>query len=609
MSRVEARVGADTWVRDDHPNRPQGSGISIRLQATHRRGLIHVPMTNIRGRTVLSATLTGHVRDGFVAQTVTAHALASWVPAGKATWNHQPSIVGAGVATALGALSDGDAAVLDIGSIVRSVANGGAWHGIRLTTDATGAGDSVWYAFDAAKASWVLTVELSDELEQPTDLKPSGGGVIGSAAPVLSWSYTALGGTASEQGAFRVQADPAGNFTTPDFDSGWITSGDPTFDLSSSTFTPLAANASTTWRVMTRDSGGVQESAWSDPATFTYGVDPVLVVDSPTGGTIGDSTPNVAFHMTGETMTQWRVRVLDAANNELYDSGLSDGPGSLEIPSRNDDGRRIIRRDDHTYRFQIRAWGDRDRAVAPGHPDFVEQIVDVVFDNDAGVEVPTDFTVSAFAPGDPRTTFTWSLVEAGDAYQIIDDIGEITRVDAEDVTIDAGTYTWTDGGQVQPYEAHTYVVRKVDDGVRGNASNTDTYTSKPIAAWLIPEGDDPIMLDGDAWLDAVTQTEKRVSYATLTGYADIDVVYALMGVTGNFQGSLSNDGDPNTPGVLAAARRLEKLREDVSALPQFVFLNRSMKIRMRAGSTMPASTFDEDNLQHNVVFGFQQVPD
>ena len=77
MSTIIAKSGMDTWVRDDFPNRNQGTGTAVRLQATHRQGLVMIPVTNIRGRTVLSATLTGVVRAGFVAQTVTVAPIAA----------------------------------------------------------------------------------------------------------------------------------------------------------------------------------------------------------------------------------------------------------------------------------------------------------------------------------------------------------------------------------------------------------------------------------------------------------------------------------------------------------------------------------------------------
>lgn len=606
MAEIVSRTGADTWVDVDHQHQPHGGANLIRLQAAHRRGLVHIPLTNIRGRTVLSATLTGHVDSGFVDQTVTVKALASWKPAGKATWHNQPGTSGAGVATAVSGLSAGDGAVLGITSLVQNAASGGDYHGFRITTDATDPGESNWRSFNSGKHSWVLTVELSDAIEQPTDLRPSGG-YVSLPAPVLSWSYTDLGGTSSEQGAFKVQADPTGNFAAPAFDSGWVTSAVPQYDLAASGFTPLATNGSMQWRVMTRDAAG-NPANWSDPAAaITYYPMPTLVVDSPTGGVIGDPTPDVLFHMVGETMTQWRVRILSASNVEKFDSRLSDGDGAVGIPWRDPEtDKRVIVRDDATYRFQIRAWGDKDRAVGVGMPAYVEQIVDVVFDDDIGVTTPTDFTVSAFGPGDPRKTFTWFRTEAADAWVLLSDGEHLRRLDAGEVDVDAGTYSWTDNGLGAPYQSHDWSVRAIESGVRSAPSNTVSYTSKPEGVWVIPEDDDPIVLDGTDSIDSFAETEKRVIYPTLTG-PDVDVVYDVQGVTGVFQGQLYGGDDGQN--VIAAARRLAALREDVSALPQIVFATRSVAAKIRGLSTLPAGEFDDRTLLHNVNFAFQQVDD
>src|SRR4029077_13579154 len=149
---------------------------------------------------------------------------------------------------------DQTAVDLNVTAVMQAVANGTAWRGFRLTTTATVADTSNWYAFDSAQPSWTLTVELSDAPEQPTDLRPNVG-AVGATRPILAWSYTDLGAGSTEQGAFRVQVDPTGNFTSPAFDTGFVTSSDPQYDLSSGSFTALTAGASRQWRGGTRARG------------------------------------------------------------------------------------------------------------------------------------------------------------------------------------------------------------------------------------------------------------------------------------------------------------------------------------------------------------------
>lgn len=602
MSTITAASGVDTNVRDDHPNRNYAGGNVIRLQASHRRGLVRIPVTDIRGRTVLSAILTGHVQPGFVAQNVTVALITGTWAAGKATWNNQPT-AGAGVTTALGALAAGSSADLDVTTLLQSVANGTALRGFRISTDAATAGTSNWYSFDGMDQAWTLTVELSDEPEQPSDLRPNIGAVA-SAAPILAWSFTDLGGDSSEQGGFRVQVDPAADETTPDFDSGLILSADPEYDLSSGSFTPLTAGASTQWRVMTQDAAG-NDSEWSDWASFSYEPYPTLTVDSPTGGVIGDSTPTVIAHLTGETLTQWRVQVLDASGNVLWNSGLSDGAISVTVPERDEGifGSRVIKRDDATYTIQIRAWGDVERAVAVGLPAYVEALVDVAFDADAGVTAPDSLAVASFAAGDPRTTFTWHRSSAPDAFLLMRSGEIVARIDSDDWTVTTGTYTWTDNGLATPFVAEDWTIYAVDSGVRSTASNSVTHTSRVQDVWLVPDNADPIRFETRDSIDQFATLDRRAVYKPYNSGVDISIVSAFEGVSGTFTGLLGSRQDQR-----AAVDRLAALREDVSATPRLVW-GISIPVEVRNLKVVPASTYSAAQEVWNVSFDFIQAGD
>lgn len=606
MTTILAAHGTDTHVRSTHPNRNYAGGSTLRLLSGLRRGFVHIPVTDIRGRTVLSATLTGHVKGTFTAQSVTLGAVSESWSASRVTWNRQPGI-GATVSTALGSHTDGQTVDLDATLLLQAVANGTKWHGLRLSTNATGADDSLWASFDAAVPSWTLTVELSDVPEQPSDLRPSDGAVA-SGAPILAWSYTDLGGDSSEQGGFKVQVDPAADEVTPDFDTGWITSGDPQYDLSSGSFTPLSSHAATQWRVMTKDAAGNQ-SEWSDWATFSYEPYFTLTMDSPTGGVIGDSTPEILAHITGETLTQWRARVLDASGEILWDSGLSDGIISVTVPKRDDDansnahGHRIIKRDDATYTFQVRAWGDIDRADAVGLPAYVEALTDVIFDDDAGVITPDSFTVAAVAVGDPRTVFTWHRTTAPDAVLLIRDGEIVQRLDDDDWDVSAGTYTWTDNGLATPFVAEHWTVRAVESGVRSLASTAVTYTSRILGVWLVPDDMDPISLETKASIDQFTSVDRRAIYKPLNRGTDVSIVYGFEGAAGTFTGLVSSRQDQAT-----AVVRLQTLRTQVLARPRLVW-GVSVPVEVRNLKVLPAADSIEAQAAWNVSFDFIQDGD
>lgn len=602
MTTITAANGTDTHVRDDHANRNYAGGTLVRCQSTHRYTYLHIPVTDIRGRTVLSATLTGHAAGTFSAQNATLALVTAGWAAGKTTWNNRPG-VGTSVTTAVGSTADGVAVNLDATAILQSVANGSKWRGFRLSTDATAADRSNWYSFDSPKASWTLTVELSDAPEQPSDLRPSGSLSVGSSRPILAWSYTDLGGDSSEQGAFRVEVDPAANGTTPAFDTGWITSSDPQYDLSSGAFVALASGASTQWRVMTRDAGG-NSSLWSDWAQFTYTPYPTLTIDSPVAGVIGDATPDVAFHLTGETLTQWRVEVLDAAGATRWNSTLSDGTGSVTVPFRNSDGHKVLNVDNATYTFQVRAWGNVLRSDAVGLPTYVQSSSSVTFSESAGVTTPDTFAAAAAAAGSPQITFTWHRTSAPDAIKILDGHKIYARLDSDDWTVVSGNYSWTDAGNADPFIQHSFTIRAVDSGVRSQASSVVNYTPQIVGVWLVPnDGSLPICFDGRATLDQFVQNDRRASYKPLNSSTNVDIVYALEGASGNFAGYLSNEQDQTS-----ALARLAALRDDVSARPRLVW-GVSVPVQVSNLKVLPSSDFAASRPLYSVSFDFIQAGD
>jgi hypothetical protein len=90
---------------------------------------------------------------------------------------------------------------------------------------------------------------------------------VATSVPILAWDATDLGGESSEQAQFKIQVDtPVGladpDEVSPDFDSGWVVSSDPQYDLDASTHTPAGAGPHY-WRVQTKDEAGTA-SDWSD---------------------------------------------------------------------------------------------------------------------------------------------------------------------------------------------------------------------------------------------------------------------------------------------------------------------------------------------------------
>jgi hypothetical protein len=89
----------------------------------------------MKGRTIASATLTGHAHGATLAQTLTFQAAAAKWQASTITWNNQPGVTGATATVVLGVLADGAEFSVDVTALVQAIANGTVSnYGWRVTT-------------------------------------------------------------------------------------------------------------------------------------------------------------------------------------------------------------------------------------------------------------------------------------------------------------------------------------------------------------------------------------------------------------------------------------------------------------------------------------------
>lgn len=613
MAEQTADAGFDAWILAAHPNGTRG-GSTVRLQTAARKGVVQIPMSGLRGRTVLSATLTGHVKGTFNSQTLTVKLLSSGIQPDTVTWNTVPGTVsGVSGTLAAAAHTDGETVVIPITTLIQQVANGTKAHGFLLTTDQATADRGNFYSFGSGKPAWLLTVELSDAPEKPTNCRPAGGLAVGAARPVLAWSYTDLGADSSEQGAFQVQADPAANGASPAFASGTVTSGDPQLDLTTTSFSALASGASTQWRVRTQDLDG-NWSAWSDWHAFAYVPYPTAVMDSPTGGVIGDPTPDILAHLTGETLRQYRVRVTRGSDRTdvLYDSGLRPPDGTtvgLQLPWRDPrDKRRIIHHDDSSYQINVRQWGATPRAEAVGLPSYVELWTTVTFSVGANA-APSAYTVAPLTPGDPRMVHSWYRNDSADVWLIMHGTKIVHRLEPADVDVSAGTYTFTDQGNTQPYVSTAYTVRAIDAGSRSPASNTVNYTSRVEGFWVIPEDVTiaPFLFDGPG-VDTFVKKDRRASFQPINVPTNVDYVYGFEGSSGSFEGQFDID-NPTTSNIADALDRIDAVRKAVTDRPRLVWGTTSIRAQLSDFYAEPASDMLPENMNHTVRLTFIEEPD
>lgn len=594
---------ADAFVVANKPNRPNGSGKWIIVTANTRRGLIRPHLVNILGRTVLDARLVGRAGSALAAQTFTlSPATEKWI-AGRVTWNNQPGIDGArAVSVTIPATPAGGLIEFPVTSHLQAVADGSAWYGWRLATDSTALNQL--YSFDSGEPAWELHVTLSDDPEQPTNLRPANG-AVSTGRPILAWDFIDFGGESTTQTASRVQVDTpvAGadpDEVAPDFDSGWVVNADPEYNLATSTYVSPGAGP-TYWRVTVRDGDG-NESEWSEWVDFTVAALPTLVVDTPTGP-VGDPQVQVAAHLTGGAVGSWKIDVTGPDRSDLRaSSGTRTGAVDWETPLRNAKGRRVLTEHEGGW-IHVKVWDTVDRAAAVGENTFVHAWIEVVFTDD-GVQVkPTGLTVENIAPGDPRMRWTWSSTDTADAWVLQADDVTIARVDGEDITPSVGVYEWTDNGEVAPLRPHKLEVRAVRGNARSGPSNARNHSHVVEGVWLLPDrGGRAIQLSGTA-VSGFAKSDRVATYTPLTG-PEIDIVYDWTGRVGTFEGVIDDRQD-----VWADLTAIEELRTSRNRRARLVWGSQSILVRVK---DLDATSSDEilpENLEHVVRFGFVEVGD
>lgn len=595
----------DTWVNSGRTGANYGSTNGVQMEATARRIFLLPRLRNISGRTVLDAYLVGHAKGAIAAQTVTvAQVTSRWTP-GRLTWADQPT-VGVTQAVVLAAAADGAAVTFPgLAARIQAVADGTDWHGLRLTTDATTA--QVFHSNESGVPAWELHIVLSDAPEQPTNLRPAGGGAVGSVTPIVAWDFIDVGDDSTEQSASQVQVDkPAAGVppdeVAPDYDSGWQTNTEPEWALAGR-YAGTGAGPHF-WRVKVRDADGT-ESAWSDWASYTFTAMPPLVVDSPTGP-FGDPTPTLLASLTGGTVSHWRAYVTGPNRSDVrIRTGLRTGAVNWTVPLRNKDGRRVIREDKPGW-LNLRVWPTGTRAIAVGEKPYVETWIALAFNSDQLKVAPTGLSVVQDVEGEPRLQWQWRHTEVASAYLAQVDGVTVARLEPADITIAGGVYTWLDSGHVAPLRTHELSVRAVDNNVRSNAA---LLSSRHVVkgVWLLPDDPaiKPFVLDGTA-VGGFVRNDRRATYEPLAG-PPVDIIYDWTGFSGAFEGSIdARDGEDR---VWAIVDAINTLGESPVRTARMVWGSQSLTVRIVDPSVTSADDILPNNLNHVVRFGFVQVGD
>lgn len=604
--------GLDTWVDSANVHKRHGGKDWVRLQTGTERGLLWMPVpARAQGRTIATATLTGHAHGALSSQALTLTPVASKWRAKTATWSNQPSTIGTAVTASISAKADADEVVWDVTSLVQQIANGQENLGWRITTNA--ATEQKFASFNSGKSAWRLDITYVDGPDVPTNMSPNGT-VVSVPLPVSTFDYTTFGGDDSDLAKISFQVDK-GNNGSVDFDSGFVTATTPQIDLNTSGLTGITAGTQVAYRYKVQDAGG-QSSDYCDWIVYTYQPLPTLTLDSPAAGVLYDPTSDILAHISTTNLEAFRVRVTDGTDRTLvrYDSEKqpADDPSNIAwgLPLYQDSfssnffsvANRIFVNDGN-YQINVRAFDDYDREATPGAPSFVELWTTVHFTDTGSVGSVSTFTATQPGSG-PVVTLTWTDTAAPDAYILTRDGDQIGRLDPADVVVGASTYSIDD--MPAPGVEHTYEIRRLTNGVGRSNPVSATITVSVEGIWFVRKNGDSVVIDGNG-IDQLQALENRLTFSPIHLNYDIDILTGYRGITGPITGSVEDDEDRTFADAEAV---LKAIKKNPGEPVQVVYANVSKPMQVSQLDWQPSADDDAATFNRHVVrCNVQQIGD
>jgi hypothetical protein len=367
---------------------------------------------------------------------------------------------------------------LDITDWMQTVANGGAWYGLRVVP--TVHEDFALWTDPAIRPRVEIT--WSDAPNMPGGLSPGGGRAVGLSKPVLKGQYLDVSGSVALQ-AVRVQINATDTWATPSFDSGNVLASVPELDLATTAYAGLADGATVFWRIQFQDAAGLW-SPWSAATSFKRDDKGSLTVNNPPAGTpkVEDATPPIAWTFTGETQSAYQIQIYHLVNNVRiidWDTGkVTSTITSLTVPAG-----KINEPTDTTYNVTVRIWDTEQREATPGDPTYVEVVRDFTFI--PGATTGSTATTAIADPIRPKVVLTWNAATFPDRFNILRNGTVIAAaLDPNDTFVSGTTHSWTDH-YAHPGRLLTYEIQRVVGDVASSTNSTAQVTmSMKKAIWL-----------------------------------------------------------------------------------------------------------------------------
>lgn len=535
------------------------------------RFLIDVP----RGETLVSAELLTTDEDTLSgSRTRTVQAM---VPTGDfrdLNWNNRPSVA-AGAAVAV--TQSGASRTWVHNVTADAVANVGGRVTWRMhTNEATkrwlrGSRDNVGYP------RLRLVTEVASSV--PTNVSPSG--VVATSKPFVSW--LGVPGVTKVQ----VQIDEAdGDFSTPVFDSGEVSSSKHELNLAATAFAGLTAGVEYDLRAQYRTAAG--QSGYSEPVSVTF----VPVASSPiTNPDTSDADPTPPVVWTPiPNQTAWQVRVL-RAGKVIDDSGKRPGADGSWTPTKG----AVIPGEAITRTRWL--WDEVDRVNNANAPTYSSASVTTTWDKTATV-APVDMVVVSQPIGLPCAVPAWTRTAGVPDQVAITHGGKTDYLDG----VDSGTKRlWT----LRPNTPLDVEVAAVVNGKHSTNNPTRRVQLEVTGVWLVdPETGRGFVLSGTDGL-TIAYGGVTTTHTPLTAAALVTRTSALRGAEGSVRGWIDTHPEKSEE---EQVDDLWWLRERPAKTLRLIMGDLNIPVK----AILPEAVFDAESslthrIRHKGSFGFAQT--